>query len=107
MIRYVGSKYVEIWDRIRDWGSDQIGVIGGEEDEFKDQPRLIYIKPTHWFIYIISKFSQNAVYISGITFCRILIFYTKNGSHLFMLSLSVINIKFDLYIRIESYYFII
>ena len=39
MMRYVGLKYVEIWDR----GSDPIGsgIGSGEEDEFKDQPRLI------------------------------------------------------------------
>ena len=39
MMRYVGLKYVDIWDRI---GSG-IGSGGSDrgEDEFKDQPRLI------------------------------------------------------------------
>ena len=39
MMRYVGLKYVEIGGG----GSDRIG--SGEEDEFKDQPRLIIISP--------------------------------------------------------------
>ena len=37
MMRYVGLKYVEIGDR----GSGGSDRGSGEEDEFKDQPRLI------------------------------------------------------------------
>ena len=40
-MRYVGLKYVEIGDWIGDQIRDQIR--GEEEDEFKDQPRLINI----------------------------------------------------------------
>ena len=41
MMRYVGLKYVDIGDRIRDQIRDWIR--GEEEDEFEDQPRLINI----------------------------------------------------------------
>ena len=46
MMRYVGLKYVEIWDRGSGIGSG-IGSDRGE-DEFKDQPRLIKNKLQHY-----------------------------------------------------------